>query len=112
MPVMGATVSITRTTANGPELLGLRITDANGQTTSVTVETPEEALSAQPQDRMQPFATVDIRVDRAGYGSVIIERVQVFANTQSVQNVELIPLPEAGIPSENVQDFIVLPQNL
>lgn len=112
MPVMGATVSITRTGTNGPELLGLRITDANGQTTSITVETPDQSLSEQPQDRLQPFATVDIRVDRAGYGSVIIEHVQVFANTQSVQNVELIPLPEAGNPSENVQDFIVLPQNL
>ena len=112
MPVVGATVSITRIGANGPELLALRITDANGQTSSAIVQTPDEALSEQPQDRLQPFATVDIRIDRAGYGSVIVEHVQVFANTQSVQNVELIPLPEAGVPSENVQDFIVRPQNL
>ena len=111
MPVVGATVSIPASGANGPELLAPAHHRANGQTSSAIVQTPDEALSEHPQDRLQPFATVDIGSIARGMAP-IVEHVQVFANTQSVQNVELIPLPRRPHPSGNVQDFIVLPQNL
>ena len=92
-------------------LLALRVTDANGRTTPVQVETPDASASVS-RGTVTPFAVCDIWAESPGYELLVVENVQIFAGTQTLQELELIPLPEQSatlLPEDPVN---VPPQNL
>lgn len=110
IPVEGAKVFIAQRNPNQNDtILATRNTDRNGETGFVTIETPEKSLSISPGNEL-PFTSVDIRIEHPGYYPHYISDAQIFADTQSVQNVNLIPL---AIPTEKITDNIfITPQNL
>ena len=112
IPVAGATVAFTQRGTEGRHtLLALRVTDANGRTTPVQVETPDASASESP-GTVTPFAVGDIWAESPGYELLVVENVQIFAGTQTLQELELIPLPEQSatlLPEDPVN---VPPQNL
>src|SRR5699024_9042733 len=112
IPVAGATVAFTQRGTEGRHtLLALRVTDANGRTTPVQVETPDASASESP-GTVTPFAVCDIWAETPGYELLVVENVQIFAGTQTLQELELIPLPEQSatlLPEDPVN---VPPQNL
>ena len=112
IPVAGATVAfIQRGTEGRHTLLALQVTDANGRTTPVQVETPDASASESP-GTVTPFAVCDIWAESPGYELLVVENVQIFAGTQTLQELELIPLPEQSatlLPEDPVN---VPPQNL
>lgn len=112
IPVAGATVAFTQ---RGPEghhtLLALRVTDANGRTAPVQVDTPDASASESP-GTVTPFAVCDIWAESPGYELLVVENVQIFAGTQTLQELELIPLPEQSLTLLLETPVNVPPQNL
>lgn len=112
LPVIGATVAFTQRGTEGRHaLLALRVTDANGRTAPVRVGTPDPSASESP-GTVEPFAVCDIWVEAPGYELLVVENVQIFPNTQTLQELELIPLPEQTptlLPENPVN---IPPQNL
>lgn len=112
IPVAGATVAFTQRGTEGRHaLLALRVTDANGRTDPVRVSTPDASASESP-GTPTPFSVCDIWVESPGYELLVVENVQIFPNTQTLQELELVPLPEQDhsmLPEEPVD---IPPQNL
>ncbi|MBQ4527822.1 MAG: spore cortex-lytic protein [Clostridia bacterium] len=102
IPVKDATFSVLSADGSN-KLIGVRITDENGKTELVSVDTPDIALSTSPGNE-KPFTGVNVRIDHPGFNTAYIEGVQVFAEQVSVQNVELIPTAP-HIPYDNKADF-------
>lgn len=100
IPVSDAVVTFTRADPAGfVTLEAIRITDQNGQTTPVTIETPALSESQTPQSGI-PWVNISITADHPGYGQTIIRDAQIFADVQTVQDVKLIP-------SDQFPEFLV-----
>ena len=112
LPVAGATVAFTQQGEQGRHnLLAVRVTDENGRAAPVRISTPNAAASESP-GTVHPFAVCDIWAESPGYELLVVENVQVFPNTETLQDLELIPLPEhtpALLPEHPVN---IPPQNL
>ena len=112
LPVPGATVAVTRKAAGGRhDLLAVRITDENGRIAPVEVDTPDQAASASP-GTPSPFCVSDVWVEAQGYELLFLENVQLFPGTETLQEAELIPLPEQAPLSARVESVNVTPQEL
>ena len=112
LPVAGATVAVTRKAAGGRHtLLAVRITDENGRTAPVEVDTPAPAASESP-GTSSPFALCDVWVEHPGYEVLYLEDMQVFPNTETLQEAELLPLPEQASPGSAGESVVVTPQEL
>ena len=112
IPVAGATVAFTQRGTEGHHtLLALRVTDANGRTAPVQVDTPDASASESP-GTVTPFAVCDIWAESPGYELLVVENVQIFAGTQTLQELGLIPLPEQSLTLLLETPVNVPPQNL
>lgn len=113
IPVMGATVLITRPTGRGKlELLSLQVTDPSGLTRPIQVETPPAQDSVRPGDDPRPFASCDVWAEQPGYAMLLVEGVQVFPNVLTIQPMELVPLSEGGSSLANTEVRDIPPQSL
>ena len=54
----------------------------------------------------------DIWAESPGYELLVVENVQIFAGTQTLQELELIPLPEQSLTLLPETPVNVPPQNL
>ena len=112
IPLQGATVTITKRLQGGErKLLAVRVTNFDGFTDPVSIDTPPMAESQSYQAGLVPYAVVDIRVERTGFDRVIIENAQVFPDTQTRQEVALIPTPENPGAFDRTETFLVPPQD-
>ena len=113
IPLQGASVALTRRTADGGrELLAFRLSNYDGLTEPVTVETPDFAESQQSGAAEQPFACVDVEAEIAGYDRISVRDAQIFAGTQTIQPLRLIPTPTLPESYTRTQRFTVPPQDL
>ncbi len=111
IPLEGATVSITIDGDNSAALGGVRFTNREGLIDRVTVDTPPSGNSTKPfQDK--GFAIFNIRVERENYYTILVKDAQVFPNITTIQNVEMIPLPENAPKGEKLKTIVIPPQNL
>ena len=100
LPLANVPVTITRTLPDGgKELLAILRTDSSGLTPPLTVDTPEESQSLQPGATLRPYAVINIQVTQPGYSSVLAEGVQVFPGVETIQGLQLRPLPVNGTGS-------------
>ena len=87
-----------RTDAGGVrELLGLRLTNYDGMTDPLTVETPDLDSADISSAGKAPYAQLDVFTDLNGYDRVLVRGAQIFTGIQTLQDVQLIPtalLPE------------------
>ena len=112
IPLQGATVTVTKRLPDGEtKLLAVRITNFDGFTDPVSIDTPPMIESQSYQAGLIPYSVVDIRVERTGFDRVIIENAQVFPDTQTRQEVALIPTPENPGAFDRTETFLVPPQN-
>ncbi len=111
IPIRNAQVSVTAEGGDKPKLLGFRTTNENGKTSNISVETPSLESSLSPSET-KPFSVCTLKVSHPSYYSVTITDVQVFANTQTLQNVELIPLEENSKPENRSISRTTPAQNL
>ena len=93
IPVEGVTVLVIQNRAGAGALLGVRTSDVEGRTAPILVDTPDKELSEAPSDQ-KSWTDCVVIADHPDYERVVVENVQVFPNTQTVQNFALIPREE------------------
>ena len=105
-------VAVAITDKNG-SAIALRLTDRSGQLDEpVAVAVPDLSASLSPNTGETPFATVNLYARLPNYEEIEIENLQVFANTVTSQNLELIPLSELPEYWHQVEIFDTPKQNL
>ena len=95
------------------ELLAVRVTNFDGLTAPVMVETPPMAESRSYQNTSIPYAVVDIRVERIqALTGCLCKNAQVFPDTETRQELSLIPTPDLPSSFDRTETFVVPPQSL
>ena len=94
-------VAITITATDGTAI-GMALTDRNGLIRPIAIPVPALSESQTP----------DPPAHLRGYERVESENLQVFANTTTVQNLEMIPLSELPASWNQTVIFDTPPQNL
>ena len=108
IPVEDTAVSVVD--ENG-KLLGLRTTDSSGLTTPIRLEVPEPGRSQSPGSA-RPYVAVNLYARAEDYGQILVRGVQVFPNTVTTQELQLVPLAELPGSWNQVEIFDTTPQNL
>lgn len=104
-------VAITVTATDGTAI-AMRLSDRNGQITPIEVPVPDKSESQSPDPGEKPFTSVNLYARKKGYEQVESENLQVFADTTTYQNLELIPLAELPEKWDQTVIFDTPPQNL
>lgn len=98
IPLEGATVVVAAAGEEGRyKLLSIQNTDSSGKTRTITIDAPALGESTSPGGLPgpgAPFAQCDVWAEQPGYAMLQVENVQIFPGVETVQNMELIPLPQ------------------
>lgn len=86
-------VAISVTAADGT-VLAMRLTDSSGRIQPIPIPVPDRADSLTPDPAEIPFARVNLYARAPGFVQIENEDLQVFADTVTDQNLEMIPLSE------------------
>ena len=116
IPLEGATVVVTMPGEGGKQkLLSIQCTNSSGQIKSIQIDTPLPAQSTSPGGLPgdgAPCALCSVWAEQPGYAMLQVENVQIFPGVETMQNMELIPLPQ-GLCSLQQRDERDIPaQNL
>ncbi len=104
-------MAITVSTADGTAI-AMRLTDRNGLITPIELPVPELSAGLQPDTGVLPFTPVNLIARLNGYEQTENENLQVFPNTVTRLNLELIPLSELPGSYDKINIFNTPPQNL
>ena len=104
-------VAVMITTPNG-DAIAMRLTDRNGLIKPIEIPVPERSASLTPDSGETPFAVVNLYARLKGYEQIEIENLQVFADTTTNQNLEMIPLSERPGQGNQTEIFDTPRQNL
>ena len=104
-------VAITVTATDGTAIT-MRLTDRNGQISPIEIPVPDKSESLRPDPSERPYATVNLYARKRNYEQVEAENLQVFADTTTYQNLEMIPLSELPNQWDQTVIFDTPPQNL
>ena len=104
-------VAITVTAQDGTAI-GLRMTDKSGKIRLIEVPVPELSASQSPDTGEIPYTTVNLYARKKGFEMIESESLQVFPDTVTDQNLEMIPLSELPDSWNKTEIFITPPQNL
>ena len=109
LPLENVAVTVTATDGTA---IALRLTNRSGQIVPIPVPVPELSESQSPDPGEKPFTSVNLYAHLKGYEQIESENLQVFADTTTLQNLEMIPLAE--LPQSWSQNVIfnTPPQNL
>lgn len=112
IPIVGAAITFTRPGADGETLLAVRLTNFDGLTEPVDISAPDAAESQSYSPGAVPFAQVDVAVEAEFYDRVLVRGAQIFSDTQSMQNLQLIPTPTLPASYTQTQTFPISAQEL
>ena len=104
-------VAITVTAPDGTAI-AMRLTDRNGLITPIEIPVPDRSESLQPDPAERPYTAVNLYARKRGYEQVEAENLQIFADTTTYQNLEMIPLAELPDGWDQTVIFDTPPQNL
>ena len=110
IPLQDVAVAITDEKGSA---IALRLTDRSGQLKEpVAITVPDLSASQTPDTGVIPFASVNLYAHLPNYEEIEIQSLQVFADTVTTQNLELIPLSELPEYWHQVEIFDTPKQNL
>ncbi len=109
LPLKDVAVTIT---AEDGTAIAMRLTDRSGRIQPVAVPVPNRDASTSPGTGELPFTAVNIYARLKGFEQIENENVQVFADTTTLQNLEMIPLSELPGAWDKTEVFPTPPQNL
>lgn len=109
LPLQDVSVAIT---ASDGTAIAMALTDRSGKITPVAIPVPPLEDSQTPGSTDAPFTSVTIHARLQGYEQIRAEGVQIFADTVTLQNLEMIPLAEFPTSWDQSEDFDTPPQNL
>ena len=104
-------VAITVTATDGTAI-AMRLTDRSGKIIPIEIPVPDKSESQQPDPGEIPFAQVNLYAHLRGYEQVKAMNLQVFADTVTNQNLEMIPLSELPTQWDQSVVYDTPPQNL
>ena len=103
-PIEGVLVTV-----SGNGFTAQRITDETGTAADLSIEAPSCALSLQEDNTIRPYAVVDLTAAKAGFRTVRIQGVQIFAGQVTLAQPEMIPKTEED--RDVVNPPIVIPEH-
>ena len=109
IPLQDVAISVT---ASDGTVLAMRLTDRSGKIVPIEIPAPELAESQTPGSPEAPFTRVTLNAKRKGYEQITVDDVQIFADTVTVQNLEMIPISELPDRWDQTEIFQTPPQNL
>ena len=110
IPLKDVAVRITDASQNA---IALRLTNRDGQfDIPVPISTPDISAGQQPNTGVFPYAVVNLSARLENYEEIDIDNLQVFPGTQTVQELEMIPLSEFPDSWNKVEIFDTPKQNL
>ena len=109
IPLKDVAVAVT---APDGTAIALLLTDRNGLAGPIEVPVPDLAAGQTPDSGLIPFTAVNIYARLKGFEQIENENVQVFPDTVTLQNLELIPLSEMPGEYDQREIFDTPPQNL
>lgn len=105
-------VAITVTDVSG-NAIAMRLTNRNGMLDKpIPIDVPDASAGQSPNTGIIPYSPVDLYARLENFEEIHIEKLQVFANTVTDQNLELIPLSELPGKWNQAEIFDTPPQNL
>ncbi len=99
-------------TASDGTALALRVTDRNGQIQRIEIPVPEISAGLSPDSGVRPYTPVNLYARKDGYEQTENENLQVFPNTVTRLNLEMIPLSELPDSHDKISIYDTPPQNL
>ena len=91
----------------------MRLTNRSGLLdNAIEITVPDLSASQSPNTGVIPFTVVDLYARLENFEEIHIERLQVFANTVTNQNLEMIPLSELPASWNQAEIFYTPAQNL
>lgn len=91
----------------------MRLTNRSGLLDEpIPISVPDKSASLTPNTGIIPFAVVNLYARAKGYEAIEIENLQIFADTVTLQNLELIPLSEFPDNRNKLEIFQTPAQNL
>ena len=110
IPVEDAAVAITDSDGNAIALL---LTNRSGTLDEpVQLEVPDLSAGQTPNTGILPYAVVNLYARAPDYEEIIVENLQVFPDTVTNQDLELIPLSEFPETWNQAEVFDTQTQNL
>lgn len=91
IPIDGSKITVTA--SDRPEDVNKEIkltTNSIGETDVLELEAPDIELSLRPSDQI-PYSQYDIKIERDGFQSLIINGCQVFSEELAIQQCNMIP---------------------
>lgn len=105
-------VPVTVTDAGG-SALAMRLTNRSGQLDEpISIDVPDISAGLTPDSGVIPFTAVNLYARAENFEEIYIENLQVFPDTVTWQDLELIPLSEYPESWNRSESFNVPPQNL
>lgn len=108
-PLKDVAIAVTATDGTA---IAMRLTDRNGLITPIEIPVPDRSESLQPDPAERPYTAVNLYARKRGYEQVEAENLQIFADTTTYQNLEMIPLAELPGGWDQTVIFDTPPQNL
>lgn len=110
LPLQNVAVSITD--KNG-SAIALRLTNRSGTLDEpVAISVPDLSAGQSPDTGVIPFSAVDLYARLENFEEIYVKNLQVFPNTITDQNLELIPLSEFPESFNASETFPTPNQNL
>lgn len=104
-------VAITVTATDGTAL-AMRLTDRNGGIEPIEIPVPELSAGQTPDTGVTPFTLVNLYARAEGFEQIENENLQVFPNTVTRLDLDMIPLSELPSSWDKVSIFDTPRQNL
>jgi hypothetical protein len=104
-------VAIAVVAADGTAI-AMRLTDRSGQISPIPIPVPDLDAGQTPNTGQIPFTRVNLYARLSGYTQIENEDLQVFPDTVTVQNLEMIPLSELPVSWGEKEIFTTPVQNL
>lgn len=104
-------VAITVTAEDGTAI-AMRLTDRNGLIRPIEVPVPDLAAGETPDTGVRPFTPVNLFARLEGYEQLENENLQVFPETVTRLNLQMIPLSELPGSWDQIGITDTPPQNL
>lgn len=91
----------------------MRLTNRSGTLDeAVEITVPNLSASQSPNTGVIPFTVVDLYARLENYEEIHVERLQIFADTVTDQDLEMIPLAELPEKWNQAEIFYTPAQNL
>lgn len=110
IPLKDVAVTVTDTDGSA---IAMRLTNRSGQLDQpIVVNVPDISAGQTPNTGIIPFSVVNLYARLENYEEIYIKNLQIFPNTVTTQNLELIPLAEFPDKWNKSEEFDTNIQNL